>query len=83
MFQLQMGQYVFVFLSYTLSGRTGSALVWHTHGRVFEPRLTRQVLRFVRRVYTVQYAELKGTADEGGGCGQSIGCTVFDAIVRS
>ena len=38
---------------HTLSGRIGSALVWHTRGRVFEPRLLQQVLRFVGSVYTV------------------------------
>ena len=46
---------------YTLSGRTGSALVWHTRGRAFEFRLVQQVLRFViGRVNTVQYVELRG-----------------------
>ena len=30
-----------------LSCLTSSALVWHTHRRVFEPRLLQQVLRFV------------------------------------
>ena len=44
----------------TLSGRTGSALVCHTQGRVFAPRLLQQVLRFVARIYTVQYVELGG-----------------------
>ena len=39
--------------------RTGSALVWHTHGRVFAPRLMQQVLRFVAHDYTVQYGELR------------------------
>ena len=42
---------------HTLSGHTGSALVWHTRGRVFEPRLLQQVLRFVGRVNTM---ELRG-----------------------
>ena len=45
---------------YTLSGRTDSALAWHTQGRVFAPRLPQQVLRFVARIYTVQYVELSG-----------------------
>ena len=44
----------------TLSDRTGSALAWHTQGRVLGPRLLQQVLRFVSRTYTVQYVELKG-----------------------
>ena len=44
----------------TLSGRTGSALVWHTRGRAFQSRLVQQVLRFVGRVNTVQYVELRG-----------------------
>ena len=42
-----------------MSGRTGSAFVWHTRGRTFEPRLLQQVLRLVGRVYTVQYVELR------------------------
>ena len=49
---------------YTLGGRKGSALVWHTHGRAFESRLVQQVLRFVGHVNTVQYVELRGTAHE-------------------
>ena len=52
---------------YLVCGPAESALVWHTRGRVFEPRLQQRVLRFVGRVYTVQYVELKGTAHEGGG----------------
>ena len=52
-----------------VSRRIGSALVWHTRGRVFEPQLMQKVLRFVGRVFTVQYVELGGsTAHEGGGC---------------
>ena len=43
-----------------LSGHTDSALVWHHRGRVLEPRLVQQVLRFVDRVNTVQYMELGG-----------------------
>ena len=58
-------------------------MIWHIRGRVFEPRLLHQVLRFVGRVYTVQYVELRGTAHEGGVCDDSIGSTVSDAIVRS
>ena len=57
-------------ITYTLSGRTGSALAWCTRGRVCKPRLLQQVLRFVARVYTVQYVELRGTEHEGGGCDQ-------------
>ena len=45
---------------YTQSGRTGSALVWHSRGREFESRLVQQVLRFVGIVYIVQYVELRG-----------------------
>ena len=41
-------------------GRTGSALVWHTRGRVFEPWLMQQVLQCVGSFYTVQYVELRG-----------------------
>ena len=55
----------------------------HTRGRLFEPRLLQQVLRFAGRVNTVQYVELRGTVHEGKGCDQSIGFIVFDAIVRS
>ena len=51
---------------FALSGRTGSALGWHTRGRVLEHRLLQQVLQFVERIYTVQFAELGGTAHEGG-----------------
>ena len=32
---------------YTLSGRIGSALVWHTQWYMFVPRLLHQVLRFL------------------------------------
>ena len=45
--------------THTLSGRTGNALVWHTSGRAFVSRLLQQVLRFVGRVNTVQYVELR------------------------
>ena len=44
----------------TMSGRTGSVLAWHTHGRVFKPRLLQQVLRFVARIHTVKYVDLEG-----------------------
>ena len=75
--------FIYPIYPYTLSGRTGSALVWHTRGRAFESRLLQQVLRFVGRVNTVQYVELKGYCPWGwgGGCDQSIGSTVSDAIV--
>ena len=56
-----------IMLYYTLSGRLGSALAWHTHGLVFKPRLLQQVLRFVACIYTVQYVALRGTAHECGG----------------
>ena len=42
-----------------LSGRTGSALVWQTRGRVFESRLVQQVLLFLSHVKTMQYVGLK------------------------
>ena len=45
----------------------GSALVWHTRGRVFESRLVQQVLRFVGSVNSAQYVELRVTAHDGGG----------------
>ena len=44
---------------YTLSGRTGSALAWHTQGRVLAPRMLQQVLWFVAHIYTLQYVELR------------------------
>ena len=37
------------------NGHTGSALAWHTQGRVFEFQRLQQVLRFVARICTVQY----------------------------
>ena len=73
----------FVPIIYTLSGRTGCALVWHTRGRVFEPRLLQQVLRFVSPVYTVKYVELRGYWTWRWGCDQSIGSSVSYGIVRS
>ena len=45
---------------YTLNGLTGSALVWHSRGRLFDSRLVQQVFRFIGRVNTVQYVELRG-----------------------
>ena len=45
---------------YTLSGRTGSALAWHSEGRVFGPHSLLQVLRYVARICIVKYMELKG-----------------------
>ena len=48
----------------SLSGRTGSALVWHTRGRVFELRLPQQVLRFVGRVCTVRMWNLGGATSQ-------------------
>ena len=49
---------------YTLSGRTGSALVWHSRGRRIP---VQQVLLFVGRVFTVQYVELRGDCPRGWG----------------
>ena len=46
--------------TYTQSGRTSCVLACHTNGRVLEPRLQQQVLRFVSRINTVQYVELRG-----------------------
>ena len=51
---------LYPYYSLLLSGRTGSALVWHTRLRAFESRLVQQVLRFVVGVNTVQYLELRG-----------------------
>ena len=67
---------------YTLSGRTGSALAWHTQRSVFAPRLLQKVLRFVARIYTMQYVEHRGYCPVCGG-GQSIESTVSDAIVHN
>ena len=68
---------------HTLSGRTGSALVWHTRGPVFEPRLLQQVLGFVGSVNTVQYVELGGYCLSRWGVRPVNGSTVSDAIARS
>ena len=66
---------------WTLSGRTGSALVWHTRGSVFEPACSKSSdLQTVLTPCNTWSSE--GTAHEGGGCDQSIGSTVSDAIVR-
>ena len=72
-----------ILIIHTLSRRTGSALVWHTRGRVFEPRLVQQVLWFVDRLNTEQYMELMGYCPWGWRCDQSIWSTVSVAIVRS
>ena len=69
--------------TFTLSGCTGSELVWHTRGGTFKSRLVQQVLRFVGCVNTVQHVKLRDTAHEGGGCYQSIESPVSDAIVLS
>ena len=69
---------------FALSGSTGKALVWHTRGLVFEPRLLQQVLRFVGRVYTVELRGAQGVLlMRMVGCDQSNGSTVSDAFVRS
>ena len=44
--------------------------------------VARSVAAEVALLYTM-HEVLRGTADEAGGCGQSIGSTVSDAIVRS
>ena len=60
--------YVNITYLYKLSGRTGSALVWHTRGSVSEPPVAAASLRFEGRVYTLQYVELREyIAHEGGG----------------
>ena len=51
---------------YSLRSRSGSALAWHTHGRVFTPRLLPEIMRFVARIYTVQ-VEHKELPCEGWG----------------
>ena len=55
---------------------------WHSHGCLFEPRLLKQILRFVARIYTVHNVELRVYYQLGWGCDQSIGSTVSDDIVR-
>ena len=54
------GRHITIKMDYTLSGRTGSVLVWHTRGRALEPRLLKQVMRFVGRVNILKYVELRG-----------------------
>ena len=44
--------------------------------------VARSIPADVALIYTM-HEELRGTAHEGGECDQSIGSTVFDAIVRS
>ena len=62
----------------TLSGRTGSALAWHTQGpaaaglRIRNPYLQR-VIRGAQEVLPMRVGG-------GGGCDQSIGSTVSDAL---
>ena len=75
--------YLFPHPFHTLSGRTGSALVWHTRGRVLESRLVQHLLRFVSRVSTMQYVELMEYCPWGWVCDQSIGSNSHDAILRS
>ena len=77
---------IWIMLRFTITwvaAKQCSALVWHTRGRVFEPRLLQQVLRFVGRVYTVQYVELREYYPWVWWSNQSIRTTVSDAIIRS
>ena len=62
--------------SNTLNGRLGKVVClacWRLQGRFPAD---------AAMIYTM-YGELRGTAHKGGGCVQSIGSTVSDAIVRS
>ena len=66
----ELGNNTTISQDYTLSGLTGSALARQTPGRLFAPLLLQQVLRFVARIYTVRYVELREC--RVGGNGQSI-----------
>ena len=63
-------------------GRKGSALVWHTRGRVFEPRLSSKSCDLEAAFRQRNTSSSESTAHEGGGCDQSIGSNVSDAILR-
>ena len=67
---------------YILSGRAGSALVWHSRGRVFESRCSKSC-HLQAALTPCNTWSSGGTAHDGRGCDQSIGSTVSDAIVRS
>ena len=60
-----------------MSGRIGKVVASH-------PEVARSIPGWAETapIYTI-HEELRGTAHEGGGCDQSIGSTVSDAIVRS
>ena len=60
---------------YTLSGRIGKVVASHAS-------VARSIPAEVALIYNMHEA-LRGTAHEGGRSDQSIGSTVFDAIVRS
>ena len=62
-------------LLHTLSGRIGKVVASHA-------TVARSVLAEVALIYTMHYA-LREYCHEGGGCDQSFGSTVSDAIVRS
>ena len=55
----QGGGWIIVVGLVRLSGRTSSALAWHTKGRVFASQWLQQVLRFVTRISAVQYVEFR------------------------
>ena len=46
----------------SLSGRTGSALVWHSESRLFDPHSVQQVLRFVSCICTCNTWSLGDTS---------------------
>ena len=59
----------------TLSGRIGKVVALHA-------AVARSIPAEVAPIFTMHEA-LKGTLHEGGGCYQSIGSSVSDAMVRS
>ena len=65
----------YVILGYTLSGYTGKVVASHAAVARSIPATVALIILCARRS--------GGTAHVGGGCDQSIGSTVYDAIVRS
>ena len=67
---------------YTLSRRIGSALAWHSEGRVFESHWLQQDMICCPYLHYASWAQdVLPCEGWGGGNGQSIGSTVSDAIV--
>ena len=68
------GRYIY----YTLSGRIGKVVASHAEGCNVRIPAVAELHRFI-----LCTRRSGGTAHAGGGCDQSIGSTVSDAIVRS